>query len=201
MSLPRETLLELMALADGELEGEAKERADSLAAQNPEARRVVDAMRAQGVRTWLSEAVEQRVRSADGIADAVMAKLDPSAQLGEVRRLSGAPSRVRPRIALAGAVLGSALALAAAVAMYVGSTRGRTPVASIPGSRGSGTAPDLEPSATTVGGPEGAAAGRGVEVEEIDSTSRVSIFEIAAVANASTRSSVVVWIDDEPGEK
>jgi hypothetical protein len=32
----------------------------------------------------------------------------------------------------------------------------------------------------------------------VDSTSHVSIF---AIANASAQSSVVVWIEDEPGER
>ncbi len=41
----------------------------------------------------------------------------------------------------------------------------------------------------------------GVEVDEVDSASHVSIFEISALANASAPSSVVVWVDDEQAEK
>jgi hypothetical protein len=48
---------------------------------------------------------------------------------------------------------------------------------------------------------------RGVEVNEIDAPSRgVSVFEIpvgaaAAIASPTRASSVVVWVDDDPGSK
>jgi hypothetical protein len=181
MSLSHETMLELMALADGELEGEAKERAESLAARDAEARRVLEAMRSTQVRSWLNDAVAQQARAADGIADAVMEKLD--AEPGPVSRAS--PRRVR-RIAVAQAVVTSAFAIAAAVAIYLRSSgheheTGRAPVAS-------------------VRVPSGVTMASSVEVEEIDSLANVSIFEIPA-ATPTRPSTVVVWIDDEAGEK
>ena len=45
MSLSQETLFDLMALADGELEGDARERAEKLVSQSEEARRIVEGMR------------------------------------------------------------------------------------------------------------------------------------------------------------
>jgi hypothetical protein len=213
MSLSRETMLELMALADGELEGQAKERAEALAAQSGVARRVVESMRDSGIRVWLGEALEEQARSADGIADAVMAKIAaasagvPSALPGHAqkreapagtRRLPAARPWRRSRVAVVGAALGSALAIAAAVAIHV--RTGEQALVARAGAPGGETrAP--EPSPTTLPRQAGPSPARGVEVEEIDSPSHVSIFEISAVANAAEPSSVVVWIDDEPGER
>jgi hypothetical protein len=200
VSLPRETVLELMALADGELEGEAKERAEKLAAQSDEAQRVVSAMRAPGVRLWLGEAVEQRAACADGIADAVMARLDPREAHVAIRRLPTGRSGRSPRkaMAIAGAAAVSALAIAAAFMLYARSgnrTGERAPVASI-------VAPNSAPRVPeAVAHEERPAPARGVEVEEIDSAAHVSIFAISALANADAPSSVVVWIEDDTGEK
>jgi hypothetical protein len=179
MTLPRETMLELMALADGELEGEARARAEALAAQNEDARRVVDSMREAGVRLWLNDVVEHRAPAADHIADTVMARL--GAAEGHQPR---ARTRQSPRVAMARAAFGVALAIAAAVAIYVGQRKAEhAPTAAVATSAGEST-------------------GRGaVEVDEIDSMAHVSIFQISAIANPSARSSVVVWVDDESGEK
>jgi hypothetical protein len=179
MTLSRETMLELMALADGELEGEAKARAEALATQNEDARRVVDSMREAGVRLWLNDVVERRAPSADGIAETVMARL--AVAEGHQPR---ARARQSSRVAMARAAFGTALAIAAAVAIYVGQHKAeRAPTAA-------------------VGTSAGETAGHGaVEVDEIDSMAHVSIFQISAIANPSARSSVVVWVDDESGEK
>jgi hypothetical protein len=179
MTLSREAMLELMALADGELEGEARARAEALAAESEEARRVVDSMRETDVRRWLSDAVEQRARTADGIADAVMAKLQ-----GGAGRRTPSGARRSPRVVLARAAMGSALAIAAAATLYVGIRKS-----------------ERAPTAVIATGSELSAANGAVEVEEIDSVAHVSIFQISGQANPSARSSVVVWVDDESGEK
>ncbi len=75
MSLPRETVLELMALADGELEGTQKAGAERTVAESAEARRLVEEFRGTAVAKWLMTAVNERAPVADGIADAVMAKV------------------------------------------------------------------------------------------------------------------------------
>jgi hypothetical protein len=185
MSLSHEAMLELMALVDGELHGEAKERAENLAARDEEARRLVEAMRATGVRTWLNETVEMRTRAADGIADEVMARIDGGPSRMPITRL-----RRGSRVMMAQAIVASALAIAAGIAIYVRSgahgreffgLSNRAPVASVRNANGVTLASS-------------------VEVDEIDSAGHVSIFEISANANSAIRSSVVVWIDDETGE-
>jgi hypothetical protein len=125
VSLPRETMLELMALADGELEGEAKARAEARVAGNAEARRTVDAFRASHLATALDDAMKSRADAAgaDGIADAVMQRVGAGALPppgSRATRLHGPRARTRR----AGAVIVGALALAAAVAIYLRVSRG-----------------------------------------------------------------------------
>jgi hypothetical protein len=216
MSLPRETMLELMAFADGELEGRARERAEKLVAENEEARRLVDAIRAPQLGEWIGEAVDARSAAADGIADAVMAKLasapahDPVAPVrdegGVVRFAPPGRRRLsRPQVAAGAAV--AALALAAGIAV----------IARVKGDEGGSPAPvaSVAPTAELREPPAGSSAvaqqpalpRESVEVDEIDSPSRgVSVFEIplgsaAAKAGPAGPSSVVIWIDDEPGAK
>jgi hypothetical protein len=210
MSLPQDTLLELMALADGELEGEAKARAEKLVAESDEARRVVAAMCAPDVGVFLGEALEGRVGAADGIADAVMARLGAErGQEGGVVRLADArgakPASKGPRMQVFAAV-GAALALAAGILLYIRSQdmdAGGTPVASV-------NVPSIDlqpPPAPTAVAQQAARPSQGVEVDEIDSPSRdVSVFEIplgaaAAVAGGGSPSSVVIMIDDDKGAR
>lgn len=176
MSLSHETMLELMALVDGELEGEAKERAESLAARDEEARRVVESLRANGVRAWLNDTVAQRSRAADGIADAVMARLD----VGSGRLSAGRARRGSP-VMKAQAIVASVLAIAAGIAIVVRSSHSRTSPAPVASAR--------VPNPLTLA--------NSVEVDEIDSVAHVSIFEISPNGNSASQSSVVVWIDDE----
>ncbi len=208
MSLSQETLLELMSLADGELEGEARLRAEKLVAESDEARRVLEGFKAPHVGMWLSESFERRAASggADGIADAVMGKLAAespaaadalSARRGVVSRIDG--RRGRSTGVFVAAVC-AVTALAAGVALFIrsGQREGgdRMPVASVG-----------MPSVDMQGPPPGPRGiGSGVEVDEVDSPSRgISVFEIplrdlgTASANAGGRSpsSVVIWIDDE----
>jgi hypothetical protein len=211
MSLPRETLLELMALADGELAGQEREHAEQLVAQNDEARRTIEGMRAGNARVgvWLGEVLEGRAPSADRIADEVMAKLEDGREDGGLVRLAPGVRR-GPRVKAARTTVIAALALAAGVAVYVRSReRGANeggpvaPVASV-------AVPSAEvPSAggaRAVAAPAVMASLLGVEVDEIDSPARgISVFEIplgsaaaAAGGGRSRPSSVVIWIDDEP---
>lgn len=190
MSLSRETMMELMALADGELQGTDRERVERLVAENSEARSVVDAMRSPAIGAWLEEEMAERTAAADGIAGAVMARLP-----------ARAPSRARSPVVVISSI-GAALALAAGVALILRSqgpsNETHEPVASV-----ELPSVDMQP-------PPGAMAQQqqrptqGVEVDEVDSPSRgISVFEIpvagsgAAAANAKGPSSVVIMIDDE----
>jgi anti-sigma factor RsiW len=204
MSLSPETMLELMALADGELEGDARARAEKRVAEDEEARRIWEAMRAPHLGTWLGDAMHRSAEAAgaDGIADAVMARIaaapaseePPVVRVGRVQPIRGS----RLRVAVAAGVAG--LALAAAVALFArsreSSVDSRMPVASV-------GAPSMDYEAP---GTSGGAPGQGVEVDEIDSPSRgISVFEIplrsatAAAGGTEHPSSVVIWIEDDPG--
>jgi hypothetical protein len=209
MSLSQETLLELMSLADGELEGEARLRAEKLVAESDEARRVLEGFKAPHVGMWLSETLERRAAAggADGIADLVMGKLaaesPPAAHAlaagsGVVSRIDARRSGSKGRVFVAAVC--AVTALAAGVALFVRSGQraggDRMPVASVG-----------MPSVDMQGPPPGpGGSGSGVEVDEVDSPSRgISVFEIplrdlgaaSASAGGHSPSSVVIWIDDE----
>jgi len=183
VSLSRETMMDLMAFADGELEGEDRARVERLVAEDSEARSVVDAMRSPAIGTWLEGEMAQRAAAADGIAGAVMAKLP-------VR----VPSRGRSPVAVIS--IGAALALAAGVALILRSqgesSESHAPVANV-------QLPSVDTQVLPVVAQRPT---QGVEVDEVDSPSRgISVFEIslpgAAAANANGPSSVVIMIEDE----
>ncbi len=213
-----------MSLADGELEGDARDRVERLVASSDEARRVVEAMRRAEVGTWLSESTHDHAgrAGADGIADAVMLAIEKSPQGrgaapaasprapsvavsmgGGVVSMAEGRSRRSSRLQVAVSAAAAGLALAAAVGLYVraGGDRNdeRAPVASV------GIPPvDFQAPSSTVAQQTEPASG--VEVNEIDAPHGVSVFEIpvgaaAAVANPTGASSVVVWVDDDPGSK
>ena len=215
MSLSRETMTELMALADGELEGDARARAEKLAAESDEARRVVEAMRSPALGMWLAEAMEERMTAADGIADAVMAKIDGArrdAGIEGVVRLSDARARrsgiTRGQVAVAVGFL----ALAATVLLYMRNDRDGTdavaPVASVaPPAVTPSVAPQPDPAASAMAADQvrpHLPQIKGVEVDEIDSPAHdVTVFEIpasgvAAAAGGGAPPSVVIMIEDEP---
>jgi hypothetical protein len=215
MTLSRENLLELMALADGELEGEARDRAERLAAESDEARRVVEGMRTPLLSAWLAETLDERSAAADGIAGAVMAKIERAkadAGIEGVVRLSGARARRSSGVTRGQlAVLGGVLALAATILLYVRADRDTTgvpgPVASVEVPvvlPSAGVATTTSASASTALAQQGAHPAQGVEVDEIDSPAHgVTVFEIpvggmAAAASGGNPSSVVIMIDDEP---
>ena len=213
MSLSRETMTELMALADGELDGEAQERAEKLAAGSPEAQRVVDAMRSPALGVWLAEGMDARTAAADGIADAVMATIDAArrdAGIEGVVRLSGARARRSGITRGQVAAMAGFLALAATIFLYMRNDRdgsdGVAPVASVvaPTTAPSAVAPPLPPPSAMAQAPHLPQAGQGVEVDEIDSPAHdVTVFEIpgsgmAAAASGGAPPSVVIMIEDEP---
>lgn len=210
MSLPQETMLQLMAFADGELEGEDRARIETLVEQSSEARQVVEAMRSPVLGDWLGEELEARLVAADGIADAVMAcveKTSPATSAGGgVVRLAGSSGRRSARVQVVTGVLVAALALAAGVTLYVSSVgpdseRAKAPVASVE-SRSVDVQPPPSQSTAVAQGPS-----QGVEVDEVDSPSRgFSVYEIpvgspTGAANAAGPSSVVILIDADPGAK
>jgi hypothetical protein len=211
-----------MALADGELEGEERERVERLAAESAEAQRVVEAMRSPALGVFLVGAFEGKAAAADGIADAVMARIGhegagagAGAETGGVVRLADVRTRRGPRVQLLVASGLAALAVAAAIALWFQSRDvlqlGGSPVASV-------VAPMPVPSVEPIKLPTAQSAAAlaqeakgppGVEVDEIDSPSHdVHVFEIpvgepsstaAAAAHVPRASSVVIMIEEEPG--
>jgi anti-sigma factor RsiW len=206
MRLPLETLLELMALSDGELTGEAKERAEALVNTDAQAREVVETMRAAHIGAWLKESLESTaaLAGADRISDALVPKLaklaaspKQRAQSGSVRQLRGQRS-FGARFAFGAA--GAGLVLAAAVLLYVG--QGGLLVG-----RGLRVANQREApidsalsGATTQGVVGQVASSEGVVVDEIDSPNHdISLFEItsAGISAGNPRAaSVVIWIEE-----
>ncbi|HEX8791547.1 MAG TPA: hypothetical protein VF765_11400 [Polyangiaceae bacterium] len=188
MSLSRETMMELMAFADGELQGADRARIERLVAENSEARGVVEAMQSPAIGAFLDAEMAERTAAAEGIAAAVMAKL---------------PARGRAPVVVMS--IGAALALAAGVALVLRSQDATTgthePVASV-----ETPIVDVQPPPGASPAKDGITAQQrptqGVEVDEVDSPSRgISVFEIpvagGAAANANGPSSVVIMIEDE----
>ncbi len=212
MSLSPDTMLELMAFADGELDESDRERVEALLAKSSEARLVVETMRSTAVPQWLAGEMYDR-SGADGIADAVMARIEasgatrdvaPPAKVVGIRSVrSSKGSRVQ---IVAGAVV-AGLALAAGVTLYVSSTSSTSDVPKAPVASVGIPSVDVQPPPVTAA----AAAqlpSQGVEVDDIDSPSRgFSVFEIpvrtlpGGAKAGSGPSSVVIMIDDDPGSK
>ncbi len=203
MRLGRDEMRELMAFADGELEGEARERAARLVAQSEEAARLVETLQSPALARALADVMDERVAAgaADGIADAVMAKLGATSAGASVVRIEDArPARTRrTRVQVAIASSLTALALAAGVALYVQASR--EPEAASPVASMGIPSQTAKPLATAV-----LAEQQGVQVDEIDSPRHdVHVFEIpagsaaAAAANPPHPSSVVIMIEDDPG--
>jgi hypothetical protein len=203
MTLSREAMLELMAYADGELDGDARVRVQALLAESAEARAVVSALETLG--EVVSEVEEHRAKSdgADGIADVVLLRIAGAESQEPLLRPAPASSRVAAardggaaggratagrRRVRASAAVGAVLAMAAAVALLVRSREAA--LGSLFGGR-----------ETAVVSPAGSseASGGGVEVESLDSPDvPVSVFYQPASGGPNlTAASVVVWINEE----
>jgi len=212
VTLPREALIDLMALADGELHGAAEQRALRQVASDPQARQFVDATRGP-IGPWLAAEFGDRATSggADGIADAVMMQIEATMKdAPPVRRpgmapieatIKDAPPKQWPSMRLTRAnAIGTAvaaLACAAAISLLVHAGRGHE-------DKTASGAPNLvlaQPGAS----PSGAAGGDGVEVDEIDSPAHdIAVFEISggpssASARIGRSPSVVIWVEDSTG--
>jgi hypothetical protein len=214
MSLSRDTMMELMAYADGELEGEALAKTEALVQSNEEARRIVEAMTGVGdfVRQAADEAPHADLSQADTIADVVMRKVnaEPTAKL---RRPTSIPPRERRGRAAVAVV--AVLALAAGAMLLLRRDEPRPEqalqqVERVESPAPSGAPPEMAPSPSAVAQASPASSGTtaqpdtsGVDVEQVESPShQVSVFYLPAVAAAAANknaSSVVVWIGDDNG--
>jgi hypothetical protein len=178
MSLDEQQMLDVMAYADGELEGEERERVAKMIADEKDAAELFASIGAigDGVRSSFD------VPKID-VGDAVMREIKPN-DLDKARIKRTA----RARMTVVGASL---LAIAAAVAFYMHQQAKET--------TGQNTPPT--PSSQTV---LASSSATGVEVDFVDTPTPVSVFYVPAEKTTmgaegkttDTPPSVVVWVDD-----
>jgi hypothetical protein len=202
VSFSQEQMLELMAFADGELEGDARRHVEELLRESEEARRVVAAMGTLGevVRAG-AESRAGAIAVADGIADGVMAALKraPLAQDPGRKVVSLAEAR-RSRGGVTAAIV-AALAVAAGAVFAV---RGKAPVPVAQEQPIETTPAALSALASAPGSASAALAERepaekhGVDLEEVHSVNnKVNVIFMPSAAASGAAASVVVWIDDD----
>lgn len=227
MSLSPDKMMLLMALADGELEGDEHAEAETLVATNEEARRVVEALRgpaAEALADWVATsqleladlAGAAGAAGAESIAGTVMQRIADDAKRGA--NVSSLDAARRSRVARDARLKVSAFVvavatLAAGVFFYVGSEHAgplappSAPVASAPTPPAPVTVPMPSPSALANADPSQApdVPSPGPEVTIESSTSHdVTVFHVPASIGAAvnTPGSVIVWIgDDKPQGK
>jgi len=180
MSLSEAQMMDVMSLADGELEGEDLERTKKLVEEDAEAKELFASLRAigDGVRGSFD------VPKID-VRDAVMRTIVPN-DLDKARIKRTA----RTRMAVVGVSL---LAVAAAVMFYV---RDHELQQAQNAAKDAGTQAVLASSSPT-----------GVEVDFVDTPTPVSLFYVPAEKTTSgaegktteTPASVIVWVDDSSG--
>jgi len=202
VSLSREQMMELMQLADGELDGDeaARARVEELVRASEEARQVLEAMGGLGDVVREGAAAGEGFAAADGIADEVMGAIAaghgaPEGVAGRVVPLAAAR---RAREGVAAAVV-TVLALAAG-ALLVFKGPGPSRVAEAPiDVAPSGSARPLEaaPASALAQAASPAAGGAGVDLEEARSKeNKLDVFFVPSSDGANAATSVVVWIDD-----
>jgi len=209
VSLSSETMLKLMAYADGELEGDERRAAESLLASDAEAAEFVEQLAGLGtiVQAGHGDRHAHAIALFD-VADAVMAKAaaeatkttttkaDAPARVTEAATVHGidvARAKRAQRLKLGGGIV-AALAFAAAVFVYA--RPNETPMA-----KGPSTVASSDPNTAQQTASNGAPGngGAGVEVSAVESPGHsVSVFYLPTANELST--SVVVWVD-ETGEK
>ena len=204
MSLSREAMLEVMAYVDGELDGEALDRVESLLASDEDASRLALELRTLGDCVRVVQADRATSKKPDEIADDVMKALGANV-------VSLAPLAVRRRNAVMAGVISTGFAAAAVWLLFF---RSAAQLPEMPVAQASAThapfvvppQPTQDPASVTPQPEQLAtqAAGQsGVDVESVESPSHeVSVFYVPATASANPNaSSVVVWIGEGEATK
>ncbi|MEO7113251.1 MAG: hypothetical protein ABI183_22620 [Polyangiaceae bacterium] len=203
MSLSHETMLDVMAYVDGELEGDALDRTESLLASDEDASRLALELRTLGDCVRIIQTDRAQGRNPDEIADDVMKALDK-------KIVAIAPLATRRRNAIIVGSISTAFAIAAAWFLLVNNDS-PLPGAPLPQTvaQVSVQPPIAVPAIPTqtptqVGvDPEKMAAEAylqsGVDIESVDSPKHeVSVFYVPGTASANPNaSSVVVWIGED----
>ncbi len=177
MTLEQEQMMDVMAYADGELEGEDLARVEKLLESSADAKELLASLAAigDGVRT-------AHLVGAIDVRDAVMAKVTPN-DLDKARIKRTA----RTRMAVVGAAF---VALAAGVMFYMRDANNDAHRTANSASSSSSSQPALASAAAT-----------GVQVDFVDTPTPVSVFYLpaqntGAEGKTDTPPSVVVWVDD-----
>ncbi len=187
-----DTRLELMAYADGELDGDDLARIESLIATDVEAERVVASMHTLGDCVRITEGERRVPKIVDRIADDVMATIETEKARRAVVPLQPRPIRLRNAI-VAGSI-SAAIAMAAGWAMFVRPPDAApAPVA---------VAPIVLPKSVPTAAPPLTPDGTGVDLNQVESPAgQVSVFYVPAVAAGGLAdenvSSVVLWLGDD----
>jgi len=184
MSLDSESMMLLMAFADGELEGDERVRAEALISASEEAKTFVENLRGLGgaVRVIAEPPATHRY----DVAENVMAKLGALSGAPTMERAAvvALPSKPKRSVGRVGVAIAGAFALAASVALM---TRPK-PIEETGGSIAART------SAPSASAEAVASATAGVEVERVESPTHP--FSVFYVPSANESPSVVIWIDD-----
>jgi negative regulator of sigma E activity len=194
-TISAETMLELMAYADGELDGDDLARIESLIATDPDAERVVSTMHTLGDCVRVTEGERRVPKIVDRIADDVMAKIEAEKARRTVVPLQPRPIRLRNAI-VAGSI-SAAIAMAAGWAMFV------RPPDDAPAATVAVIAP-VAPKAVPTAAPVTPTTpdGTGVDLNQVESPAgQVSVFYVPAIAAGGIAdenvSSVVLWLGDD----
>ncbi len=180
-------MIDLMAYADGELEGKDLERVEALLRDDPQAALVVASFGTLGDCVRVTEADRRVPKIVDRIVDDVMEKLPKKPRAAEVIPL--APRAVRMRNAVLAGSVSALLAAAAAWALFF---------------RPGEVAPPPAPVAVQEHAPKPAAPRatgipslpvEGTSLDGVESPSQVSVFYVQSDDEKS--SSVVVWVGDD----
>jgi hypothetical protein len=208
VSLSKDELLDLMAYADGEVEGSKLTRVEALLAKSDPARRFLEQQRA--LHHWVldSRSASATMKGANGIADAVMATLGQSSGAAIVSPAVTTLESARTRRTLSRRLIpwvGPLAAIAASIALFCfwppAHPDSRAPVASREGDP-TGAPPPASPAPPpTTPDPVAAIEPQrpGIDIVALESPKhQFSIFYVPGAAGESAQaSSVVVWIGEE----
>lgn len=200
MSLSSERMMQLMAYADGELEGADKAEVEKLVESNEEAARVVNAMLGLGdyVREGHDASDAKKTIAKVDLTDAIMKKVDGEKPDGKPASNVSSLDAARAKKRNMGVGIVAALALAASIFFVMQDKPAEKPMAlkpvptqaQAPQQLASNDVPNPSVNGTT---------SAGVEVEAVESPGHsVSVFYLPTANELST--SVTVWVD-ETGDK
>jgi anti-sigma-K factor RskA len=194
MSLSRETMLELMAYADGELDAADAARIEALIAKDEDARRVVESFGGSidGDDTFaalLTPSFEAAADAAnvDAIADAVMTRIAGEAMQPKVASINAARAKRAARVRATFAI-GAAFAIAASAFFIVRSQRSTAP-------SGDNNVANVAVKTANAGSPDDVEREDSIQIDEVDTPAKdVSVYYVKDDPGADDSCGVVIWV-------